>query len=359
MPESFPFSLKKRKSKKFFYSFAAFSLLSVFCQAEEKLSFSVKALGEFLPDPLVYTAGSCGNYFYADGAKLYFFASDIWLSSQDRKQIEGVCDSSFSVCSTSSVYSLNGKCSFNKDENNWPLPLISPDFKEYSGIRKYKVRQPFSAGGKIYFFYSLMNNFGPGLYDYFRVGQGLAVSDKPEGPYKKLKLNESNFWFSDVEPSFGEAVVESKDKLYIYGNNPGALYKKGAVLAMAAKNSFTDKKNWLYYTQDYEDKKWTSDLPEASVVIEGAEDEFSVSYNSYLKKYISIFFSQNLNKVIMKTANEPWGQWDDVYEIKTCLKEEYCRAAKEAVFLSVDGGKKIFMVLEKKHLAYLYEISFS
>ncbi len=359
MSDLFPAIIKKRKTLFALVSvwIFCFAISSVYCQ--ENISFSIKPLGEFLPDTAVYSAGSCGNYFYVEGGNIYFFASDIWLSSQDKKQVEGVCDSSFSICSATAAYSLNGKCSFNKDENNWPLPVISPDFKEYSGIRKYRIRQPFRAKKGIYFFYSLMNNYGPGLYDYFRVGQGLAFSEKISGPYSKLKYNGSNFWFSDVEPAFGEAVIESGGKFYIYGNNPGALYKNGAVLAAVSEKDLTDKSKWLYYTEDYEDKKWTPDLPEASVVIEGAEDEFSVSYNAYLKKYIAIFFSQTLNKVLMKTSNQPWGPWEQVYEIKKCLKEEYCRAAKEAPALSMEGGRKIFIILEKKHMPYLYEINFS
>lgn len=350
-------SIKKRKI--FLTALSAILALFVpFSKAQEKAVFSVKFLGEFSPDPSVCSAGSSGNYFYLFGGKIYFFAWDIWLSSPDKKQIEGVCDSSFAICQSSSAYSLNSKCSFAKDENSWPLPIIVTDFKEYSGIRKYRVRMPFEAGGKFYLFYSLMNNFGPGLYDYFRVGQGLAVSDNIYGPYSKIKFEKSNFWFSDVEPSFGEAVIKSDGKIYIYGADPGALYKKGAVLAAVDENKITDKKSWLYYTEDYEDRKWTSDLPEASVVIEGAEDEFSVSYNEYLGKYTALFYSRSLNKVILKLSKNPWGPWDSIYELKSCIKEEYCTAAKEVPALSAEKGKKIIFVLEKKHIPYLYEVKF-
>lgn len=349
--------LRKNKMKKIFLLICL--LPQIVLARQGGLSFSVRPLGELFAGKDSFIAGSSGNYFFKYSGKFFFFAGNIWLGSREKKQIEGICDSSFAVCEATSAYNLKGNCSFVKDENSWPLPLLTVDFREYSGIRKYWVKEPFQAAGKFYFFYGLMNNYGSGLYDYFRVGQGLASAEKIEGPYSKIKSDRGNFFFSDIEPSFGDAVLIDADGwLYIYGRNPGALYRKGAVLARVKPEKVSDRKSYFFYTDDYEDKKWTQDLPEASIVLEDANEDFSVSYNEYLKKYLAIQFVPSIGKVLLKTADYPWGPWNETYELKSCIAEDYCQNAREQPALSEGGGKKIYFTMEKKHSPYLYEVEF-
>ncbi|PIS46984.1 MAG: hypothetical protein COT17_05775 [Elusimicrobia bacterium CG08_land_8_20_14_0_20_51_18] len=333
-------------------------------KSPEDPSFSVKYGGAMLDSgKSAFTViGFGGNYSLADSGKIYFFANDIWLGeilAGGKKGLEGVVDSSLIVYPSTSPYAMKEGVSYLFDENNWPLPLITADFKEYSGIRKFWVRSPVKIGNGYYVFYSIMNNYGRGLYDYFRVGQGVAYSEKISGPYKKAASGGRNSFWNDIEPAFGEAVLHDLDGwLYVYGKNPGNPYRKGASLARVRPADILKRERYSYYTEDYDKKKWTDDITEASVALEGADEEFSVSYNRHLKKYLAVYFDADSQTVFLKTSPYPWGKWSAPVRIKVCVKDEFCYGAKEQLPLSEAEGKKIFITLGKKHMPYLYEVEF-
>lgn len=333
-------------------------------QAGEEPAFSVKYGGAMLNSgKSTFTViGFGGNYALADGERICLFANDIWLGEvieAEKKSLEGVVDSSLIAYRSTSPYLMKDGASYLVDENGWPLPLITADFKEYSGIRKFWVRAPVRSGGKYYLFYSIMNNYGRGLYDYFRVGQGVAYSDNISGPYKKASAGGRNSFWNDVEPAFGESVIQDTDGwLYVYGKNPGNPYRKGASLARVKPQNILVRGEYSYYTEDYESRKWTGDITEASVALEGVDDEFSVSYNKYLKKYLAVYFDADSQTVFLKTAPYPWGKWSEPMKVKACLKDEFCYSAREHSALSENEGKNIFITLGKKHMPYLYEVEF-
>ena len=304
-----------------------------------------------------------GNYSVPlpDGRTLWLL-NNIWtgeIKPGGQAAVWGIIDGGAAISPSSSPYTQAGSLAYVSDEQGWPLPLLSGDLKEYSQVRKFWPRSGLCSAVGCYVFYSIMNNYGPEPYDYFRVGQGVAYSEKISGPYKKAASGGRNSFWNDIEPAFGEAVLHDLDGwLYVYGKNPGNPYRKGASLARVRPADILKRERYSYYTEDYDKKKWTDDITEASVALEGADEEFSVSYNRHLKKYLAVYFDADSQTVFLKTSPYPWGKWSAPVRIKVCVKDEFCYGAKEQLPLSEAEGKKIFITLGKKHMPYLYEVEF-
>jgi hypothetical protein len=204
-----------------------------------------------------------------------------------------------------------------------------------------------------------MNVYGPELFDYFRVGQGLAWAENPAGPYQKARLGVRYSLWNDIEPAFGSALLEDGDGwVYVYGRSSTAPGEYGAALARVKPEEALDTDKYSYYSVETASGPWTSDLAEATQVLTGLPEDFSVSYNEFLKSYLAVYLDEASGAVLARQARYPWGPWGDPAKLLACAKEDYCYGAREHAVFSAQGGKKIYLTVEKKNAPYLYEIKF-
>ncbi|HBB67638.1 MAG: hypothetical protein A2X28_06100 [Elusimicrobia bacterium GWA2_56_46] len=325
---------------------------------------SVKAAGPLLipgrsSSPVV---GQGGNYSAPLGyGRTLWFLNNVWtgeLKDTGEVSLWGIVDGAVAVLEATSPYSAAGAFSYTVDENKWPLPVSPADFSEYSSVRKFWPRAGLKAGAGYYFYYSLMNNFGPGAYEYFRVGQGLAASEKPSGPYKLLRSGGRRAFWNDTEPAFGSALWADNDGwLYVYGRYATEPGKYAAALARVKPEKLAEPSAYYYYSLDPAPGVWTRDVSEVSPVLENMPEEFSVAYNDYLREYLALYFDQEAGEVSVRSAQYPWGPWGPRKSALSCGKEEYCFGAKEQPAFSAEGGKRIFFTLEKKNMPYFYELT--
>ena len=313
---------------------------------------SVKEIGPLLAPhgssfPVV---GQAGNYSVAlgDGRTLWFL-NNIWtgeLKDKGEVSLWGIIEGGTAILSATSPYSASGTFSYVADENKWPLPICSADFTEYAPVRKFWPRAGLKTAAGYYAYYSIMNNFGPGPYDYFRVGQGLSGAEKPEGPYKLLKNRESYALWNDIEPAFGSALLLDQDGwLYVYGRYATEPGKYAAALARVRPESIGDPNLYSYYSAESSSAAWTGDVTDVASVMENVPEEFSVSYNDHLKAYLALYQDAETGAVRLRTAQYPWGPWSEPKTALSCKKEEYCFGAKEQAAFSSEGGEKIFFTV--------------
>ena len=304
-----------------------------------------------------------GNYAVPlpDGRTLWLL-NNLWtgeLKPDGQSAVWGIIDGAAALAPSTSPYAQAGALSYVADENKWPLPLLSGDLKEYSQVRKFWPRSGICAGGKCHVFYSIMNNYGPEPYDYFRVGQGVAVSADPAGPYSKARRAERYSLWNDIEPAFGSAVLSDEDGwVYVYGRSMQTPGGYGAELARVKPEDLAAREKYSYYSLETASGSWTEDISEASVVLEGMPDEFSVSYNDHLKSYLAVYYEAEGGRVLARQARYPWGPGGEPARLLACAKEEYCYGAKEQPGFAAGDGRKIFITLEKKNAPYLYEVVF-
>ncbi|OIO04737.1 MAG: hypothetical protein AUJ51_01615 [Elusimicrobia bacterium CG1_02_56_21] len=304
-----------------------------------------------------------GNYSVPlpDGRTLWLL-NNIWtgeIKPGGQAAVWGIIDGGAAISPSSSPYTQAGSLAYVSDEQGWPLPLLSGDLKEYSQVRKFWPRSGLCSAVGCYVFYSIMNNYGPEPYDYFRVGQGIALAQTPEGPYSKARLGPRYAIWSDIEPAFGSAVFADEDGwVYVYGRSIQTPGEYGAELARVKPENLASREKYSYYSFETASGSWTEDISEASMVIEGIPDEFSVSYNSRLKSYLAVYYDAEGGRVLARRSRYPWGPWDKPAALLTCGKEDYCYGAKEQPGFSAGDGRIIFITVEKKNSPYIYKIVF-
>ncbi|HLA38728.1 MAG TPA: DUF4185 domain-containing protein, partial [Candidatus Glassbacteria bacterium] len=304
-----------------------------------------------------------GNYSLPlpDGRTLWLL-NNLWageLKPDGQAAVWGIIDGAAALSPSTSPYAQAGALAYVSDENKWPLPLLSGDLKEYSQVRKFWPRSGVCSAGGCHVFYSIMNNYGPEPYDYFRVGQGVALAENPAGPYVKARLGTRYSLWNDIEPAFGSAVLADEDGwVYVYGRSMHSPGEYGAELARVKPEDLASRKKYSYYSLETASGSWTGDVSEASVVLEGMPDEFSVSYNARLKSYLAVYYDAEVGRVLARLARYPWGPWGEPAALLACAKTEYCYGAKEQPGFAAEDGRKIFITLEKKNAPYLYELAF-
>ena len=326
---------------------------------------SVKEIGPLLaPQKSSFpVVGQAGNYSVAlgDGRTLWLL-NNIWtgeLKGKGEVSLWGIIEGGMAILEATSPYSAAGTLSYIADENKWPLPICPSDFTENAPVRKFWPRAGLKTDSGYYAYYSIMNNFGPGVYDYFRVGQGLAVAETPEGPYKLLKNRDSYALWGDIEPAFGSALLLDQDGwLYVYGRYAVEPGKYSAALARVRPDSAGDTDAYYYFDAESSSDTWTDDVSNVSPVLENMPEEFSVSYNEHLKAYLALYQDAETGAVRLRTAQYPWGPWGEPKTALSCKKEEYCFGAKEQAAFSSESGEKIFFTVEKKNMPYFYELVF-
>lgn len=307
--------------------------------------------------------GRGGNYTVAlpEGGVLWLL-NNVWLGEvkeDGQGAVWGLVDGAAALVQSTAPYAQGGALSYITDENGWPLSLLSGDMKEYSQARKFRPRAGVAAGGKYYVFYSVLNHYGLELYDYFHVGQGVAVADKPGGPYQKIRGAGSYRLWSDIEPAFGSAALPDDDGwVYVYGRVMTAPGEYGAALARVRPENLGLREKYSYYSVDTASGPWTDDAAEASMVLDAAPEEFSVSYNDHLKSYLAVYTDPGSGGVVASAASYPWGPWGEPELLLACQKDEYCEGAKEHPVFSAAEGRTIFLTVEKKNAPYLYRIDF-
>jgi hypothetical protein len=372
-----PFQLKTAAIKLFqgnspsTLCFKAAALLFVFAPqsaAQSKNPFPVFSVSS--GTPLLSQAPSTGavvaqggNYALPlpDGRTLWLL-NNLWageLKLDGQAAVWGIVDGASALVPSTSPYEQAGAFAYVADENKWPLPLLSGDLKEYSQVRKFWPRSGFCAAGKCHVFYSIMNNFGPEPYDYFRVGQGVALAGNPAGPYVKERRGGRYSMWNDIEPAFGSALWADEDGwVYVYGRSMQAPGEYGAELARVKPEDLGSREKYSYYSLESSSSAWTEDISDASAVLEDVPDEFSVSYNAHLKSYLAVYYEAEGGRVLARQARYPWGPWGEPAPLLSCAKADYCYGAKEQPGFASGEGRKIYITLEKKNAPYLYEIIF-
>lgn len=307
--------------------------------------------------------GQGGNYAVAlpDGRALWLLNN---VMTGERKAdgqgaVWDITDGAAALAASTAPAAQAGALRYVSDENGLPLPLLSGDLGEYSRVRKFWPRWGFCLEGRCAVFYSIMNNYGAGPYDYFRVGQGVAAAGDPAGPYAKARRAGRYSLWNDVEPAFGSALLADTDGwLYVYGRVQTAPGSYGAALARVRPQAAAERDAYQYYAAGGSSAPWTADLSEADAVLEGMPEDFSVSYNDFLKAYLAVYLDEEAGTVLARQARYPWGPWGEPYKLFSCAKEDYCYGAKEQPAFSAEGGRQLWLTVEKRNAPYLYRLRF-
>ena len=268
-----------------------------------------------------------------------------------------IVDGAAAFSASTSPYAQAGGLRCVANDAGLPLPLLSGIADGQA--RRFWPRSGRCSAGKCYIFFSVMNNYGPEPYDYFRVGQGVAYAENPAGPYKKALYGARYSFWNDIEPAFGSALLADDDNwLYVYGRVMTAPGEYAAALARVKPEQAASREKYEYYGAAASSGPWTTDLAEASTFLEGVPEDFSVSYNDFLKSYLAVYLNQESGATLARQARYPWGPWGESFTLLACTPEDYCFGSKEQPGFASENGRKIILTVEKKNAPYLYQITF-
>jgi len=175
--------------------------------------------------------------------------------------------------------------------------------------------------------------------------------------------------------AFGTAVLKNivDNHIYIYGSkleHRGDGIVHAVSLARVKKKNIEDVTKYEYLAeapskQNDFTPKWSADPQKTASIFDGNANELSVSYNSYLGKYVAIYsYAKRVdenNEIHMRSSNSPAGPWNKpltIYKPQGSRRKDSCYAAKEHPEYSKDLGKSIYVtyVSHQRYFPELLEI---
>lgn len=140
-------------------------------------------------------------------------------------------------------------------------------------------------------------------------GTGIATW----GGIGQVPVRAPDLLFGANEPDFGGAAMMLSGTLYAYSCGKSHDFDKPCVLGRVDPANISDRAAWSYYAGN---GNWSNDL-NAAVNIFAGLDILSVSWNSYLDRYIAIYAYPGTNNVMARTATKPEGPWSAEQRIFT------------------------------------------
>jgi hypothetical protein len=155
--------------------------------------------------------------------------------------------------------------------------------------------------GHCYLYYSLIEVFGKGSWDFRGVGSGLARSEVALGHYERLRPD-GNWRF----PVDAAQALEAGGWVYLFGISET---KNGVVLARVRPEKIEDPHSYEFYTGV--GPKFSPQKEAASILVKNIGGQVSVAWNGYLGKYVmaaSCDFSHP-REIRFYVADAPSGPW--------------------------------------------------
>lgn len=153
----------------------------------------------------------------------------------------------------------------------------------------------------------------PGAFNFQGIGTSVAtwqnLQSQPQRPVLNAPIvaDHPDLMFTQDEPGFGSAAFVSNGILYVYGcGTPANGSDKGCRLGKVDPSNAQDRSKWTFYAGN---GNWSSKVSDAISVFIGGPGILSVSWNSFLQRYVAVYsavFSQN---VMIRTSPNPEGPW--------------------------------------------------
>jgi len=152
----------------------------------------------------------------------------------------------------------------------------------------------------------------PGAFNFQGYGTSVAVWPNFQSPPQRPTQNppivadHPDLMFGQSDPSFGTSSFVSNGTLYAYGcqiTNNGA--DEGCRLGKVAPASAQNRAAWTFYSGN---GNWSSQVGDAVSVFTGSSI-VSVSWNSFLQRYVAVYSKPFSQDVMLRTAMNPEGPW--------------------------------------------------
>lgn len=200
------------------------------------------------------------------------------------------------------------------------------------------------------------------------IGSGLAVGNPERWSFRRLlKAGDYIWWPKDV-PHFGSNIlyVESENRLYFYGMLMDSAGVQHSYIARVAVDNIENYSKYEYLISLK--TEWSRDIQKAKSIFTDVPSEVSVSYNKHLGCYLAVHSYRTSEKIVGRTAPEPWGPWSEPTVLWTVKFDDsielpYNRliyAGKEHPELAEENGKTIYLtyIEFEEYFPHLIRVTF-
>ncbi len=286
--------------------------------------------------------GADGAYTVAlsDDLTLWLY-SDTWIGKivKNRHVNSTIVNNSVALQYGKDLSTAKIKFYWGAKQNGKPTALIKPAdgrgrFWIYDGVLTQKG---------LYLFLMQIDNAPNDGFQH--IGTWLGHIANPFDKPSKWRITQQKIPFGSFslqgDTLFGSAILKDKNFVYIYGTTEdiekSGFHRKYMILARVSESDFADFGKWHFYTNG----QWQSDFTKASRLSSDIANEYSVSFQPFLNKYVLIYTENGISKnIVMRTALTPFGSWSSPQTIYQCPE--------------ADWDKKIFCYSAKGH-PYLLE----
>jgi len=153
----------------------------------------------------------------------------------------------------------------------------------------------------------------PGAFNFQGIGTSVATWQNLQSTPQRPTLNppvvpeHPDLLFTQNEPGFGSAAFVNNGTLYAYGcGTPASGSDKGCRLGKVDPSSAQDHSAWTFYAGN---GNWSSKISDAISVFSSGPGILSVSWNSFLQRYVAVYSAEFSQNVMIRTAPNPEGPW--------------------------------------------------
>lgn len=238
-----------------------------------------------------------------------------------------------------------GSIRYYTDREGFPREILPPTAWERSRQLRFWPEHGVALDGKVYLYYLGVQTTDPNsIWGFQNAGTGLAVLDPETGGCQRvLRGGDWRLWPPVGDDfHFGVQVIRQGDTVYVFGAVRQGL-TASARLARVAAAHITDPAAYEYLASPQ--PTWTPELA-AAWDMGWSGNEFSVSWNEHLGRYLLLSVDEYQKTLVARTANALWGPFTPPYHAIELPHEP----DSELIYLSFEhpqfrrrGGQQIFL----------------
>ncbi len=162
-------------------------------------------------------------------------------------------------------------------------------------------------------------------FGFHSAGTAVARIDNPQDPPDKWRTTLRKIPFGTFVPGgetfFGSAALIWENHMYIYGiteETGEGYHRKYMITARVPADDPLDYEKWRFY----DGNDWSKDFQNAKRLADDFANEYTVSYNEFLKQFIVVYTrAGNSPDICLRMSPAPWGPWSDPVVLYRCPEE--------------------------------------
>jgi hypothetical protein len=236
---------------------------------------------------------------------------------------------------------------YGRTQNDKPAAFFRPRqdqswFWIYHGVR--------TSEGLFLFLMQMERTDEEAAFGFKMIGSWLGSIANPEDPPPAWHVRMQKIPWATFKASgnmfFGSTLLHVSDYLYVYGITEDigkGVHRKYMIVARVPETGLDDFDQWRFFGNG----RWTADPNQASRLCENMANEYSVSYQPELRKFIAVYSENGISRnIVARLAPHPYGPWSAPMPLYQCPevlwdKDFFCYAAKAHPDISLHAHELI------------------